>query len=102
MKKYLVIYHLTKKIKCIIILWWVLDLFFIHLISRLASILSCTFYRAFTQLFHYSRLNVPTFVEDNPFGTIKHVAKDDVKYNTLFEKCTNKCNASFYKIHRHP
>jgi len=74
-----------------------LDLFFIHLINRLASTLGCTFYHAFTQLFHYSRLNVPTFVEDNPFGTIKHVTKDDVKYNTLFEKCTNKCDASFYK-----
>jgi hypothetical protein len=70
---------------------------FIHLTSRLASTLSCTLYHVFTQLFHYFRLNVPTFVEDNPFGTNKHITKDDVKYNTLFEKCTDKCNARFYK-----
>jgi hypothetical protein len=48
MKKYLVIYHSTKKIECIIILWWVLVLFFVHLTSKLVSILNYTLYHAFT------------------------------------------------------
>jgi hypothetical protein len=48
MKKYLVIYHSTKKIECLTILWWVLVLFFVHLTSRLASNFNCTFYHAFT------------------------------------------------------
>jgi hypothetical protein len=47
MKKYIVIYHSIKKIECIIILWWVLVLFFVHLTSKLASIFSYTFYCAF-------------------------------------------------------
>jgi hypothetical protein len=50
MKKILAIYHSTKKIKCITILWWVLVLFFVHLINRLASTFSCTLYRAFTPI----------------------------------------------------
>jgi hypothetical protein len=48
MKKYCVIYHSTKKIECITILWWVLVLLFVHLTSRLASTFSCTLYHAFT------------------------------------------------------
>jgi hypothetical protein len=35
---------------------------------------------------HYSGLNVPTFVEDNPFGTIISIIEDDIEYKTLFEK----------------
>jgi hypothetical protein len=50
MKKYLVIYHSTKKIECITILWWVLVLLFVHLTSRLISIFSCTFYHDFTRI----------------------------------------------------
>ncbi len=34
-KKYLVLHHLIKKFKCIIILWWVLVVFFVNLTSRL-------------------------------------------------------------------
>jgi predicted membrane protein len=49
MKKYFVIYHSTKKIECITILWWVLVLLFVHLTSKLANIFSCTFYHAFAQ-----------------------------------------------------
>ena len=49
MKKYLVIYHSTKKIECTTILWWVnLVLLFVHLTSRLASTFSSTLYHAFT------------------------------------------------------
>ncbi len=48
MKKYLVIYHSTKKIECITILGWVLVLLFVHLTSKLASIFNYTLYRAFT------------------------------------------------------
>jgi hypothetical protein len=50
MKKYLVIYHSIKKIKCITILWWVLVLLFVHLTSSLVSIFSCTIYHAFIHL----------------------------------------------------
>jgi hypothetical protein len=53
MKKYLMIYHSIKKIKCITILWWVLVVFSVHLTSRLASTFSCTLYRAFTQLYFF-------------------------------------------------
>jgi hypothetical protein len=35
---------------------------------------------------HYFRLSVPTFVEDNPFGTIRSIIEDDIEYKTLFEK----------------
>jgi hypothetical protein len=47
--------------------------------------------------FHYSRLNVPTFVEDYPFGTIKKFNEDNVRFWTLFEKCTMVCKANFYR-----
>lgn len=40
----------------------------------------------FELAFHYSRLSVPTFVEDNPFGIIKSIIEDDIEYKTLFEK----------------
>jgi hypothetical protein len=53
MKKYLVIYHSTKKIECITILWWVLVLLFVHLTSRLASTFRCTLYCAFTSWWNY-------------------------------------------------
>ncbi len=51
----------------------------------------------YLELFHYSKFNLPIFVEDNPFGTIRNTVEDDVKYKTLFEKCIDKCNVSFYK-----
>ncbi len=51
----------------------------------------------YLELFHQFGFNVPIFVEDNPFGTIRNIIEDDVKYKTLFEKCINKCNVSFYK-----
>jgi hypothetical protein len=51
----------------------------------------------YLELFHYARFNFPIFVENNPFGTIRNIIEDDVKYKTLFEKCSDKCNVSFYK-----
>ncbi len=50
MKKYLVIYHSTKKIECITILWWVLVLLFVHLTSRLINTFSCILYHDFTRI----------------------------------------------------
>jgi hypothetical protein len=50
---------------------------------------------SYLKLLHYSRFCVPTYVQDNPFGAIKHVPKDDTNYNTLFEKCFGNCNANF-------
>jgi hypothetical protein len=40
------------------------------------------------KLFHYYGLIVPTFIKDYPFGAIKNLKEDDVKCQTLFEKCT--------------
>ncbi len=40
------------------------------------------------ELFHYSRFNVPTLVENYPFVAIRSFKEDDVKIWTLFEKCT--------------
>jgi hypothetical protein len=42
----------------------------------------------YLESFHYSGFNVPTFVENYPFGAIKSFKEDDVKFWTLFEKCT--------------
>jgi hypothetical protein len=41
----------------------------------------------YLEFLHYFGLNVPTFVELYPFGTIRTI-KQDVKFWTLFEKCT--------------
>jgi hypothetical protein len=64
MKKYVVIYHSTKKIECITILWWDLILLFVQLTSKLTSTFSCTLYHAFTQkgwsLFT-NMLSIPNF-----------------------------------------
>jgi hypothetical protein len=46
---------------------------------------------------HYFGLNVPIYVQDNPFGAIKHVMADDIEYIMLFEKCSSKCHVRFYK-----
>jgi hypothetical protein len=42
-----------------------------------------------------SRLSVPTFVEDNPFGSIRHFSQNDLKYKTLFENCGGSCDVSY-------
>jgi hypothetical protein len=34
----------------------------------------------YLKFFHYSRLNVPTFVQLYPLGTIKSLKEDDVKF----------------------
>ncbi len=42
----------------------------------------------YLESFHYFGFNVPTFVENYPFGAIRSLKEDDVKFWTLFEKCT--------------
>ncbi len=57
----------------------------------------------YLELFHYSRLSVLTFVEDYPFGAIKSLNEDDVKFQMLFKKCIiacnvhEVCNVNFYR-----
>jgi hypothetical protein len=43
---------------------------------------------------HYSRLSVPTFVEDYTFGAIRSFNENNVKFQTLFEKCTITYNVT--------
>jgi hypothetical protein len=43
----------------------------------------------------YIKLNVFTFMEFYPFSTIKNIKEDDVRFWTLFEKCTMACSTSF-------
>jgi hypothetical protein len=52
---------------------------------------------SYLESLHYSRLNVFTYVENNPLGTIKHVIEIDINYMMLFEKCNNKCNVNLYR-----
>ncbi len=40
------------------------------------------------EFFHYFGLTVPTFVNFYPFNTIRSIKEDDVRFRTLFEKCT--------------
>jgi len=53
----------------------------------------------YLKFFHYFGFCVPTFVELYPFGAIKSIKEDDVKFQTLFEKCTMACFTSFYRNH---
>jgi hypothetical protein len=39
----------------------------------------------YLNFFHYFGLSVPTFVELYPFGTIKNIKEDDVRFRTLFK-----------------
>jgi hypothetical protein len=50
----------------------------------------------YLKFFHNLGLSVPTFVELYPFGTISNIKEDDVRFWTLFEKCTMACFADFY------
>jgi hypothetical protein len=71
MKKHLIIYHSTKKVECITILWWVLVLLFVHLTSRLTSTFSCTLYHAFTLV------SLPPIIGQVHNRTLKKIACDD-------------------------
>ncbi len=51
----------------------------------------------YIECLYYSRFNVPTFVELYPFNTIRSLEKDDVKFQTLLEKCTMACCTNFCK-----
>ncbi len=70
-EKYLVIYHSTKKIECITILWWVLVIISAHLTSRLTSNFSCTLYHAFT----------PCLIKFIPSLTLKFNLYIQLKFN---------------------
>jgi len=49
----------------------------------------------YLKFLHYIELNVFTFMEFYPFSTIKSIKEDDVRFWTLFEKCTMACSTSF-------
>jgi hypothetical protein len=51
----------------------------------------------YLKFFHYFGLSVPTFVELYPFGAIRSIKEDDVRFRTLFEKCTMVRSTNFYK-----
>ncbi len=51
----------------------------------------------YLEFFHYSGLHVPTFMELYPFGTIKSIKEDDVRFQMLFQKCTMACSTNFYR-----
>jgi hypothetical protein len=53
----------------------------------------------YLKFIHYFGLSVPTFVELYPFGTIKSLKEDDVKFQMLFEKCTMACSTNFCGNH---
>ncbi len=54
---------------------------------------------SYLKFLHYIELNVFTFMELYPSSTIKSIKEDDVKFWTLFEKCTMACFASFCRNH---
>jgi hypothetical protein len=51
----------------------------------------------YLKFIHNSGLNAPTFVELYPFNAIRSIKEDDVRFRTLFEKCTMAYSTSFYK-----
>jgi hypothetical protein len=51
----------------------------------------------YLKFFHYFGLSVPTFVELYPFGAIRSIKEDDVRFWTLFEKCTMACSTNLYR-----
>ncbi len=53
----------------------------------------------YLEFFHYSRLSVPTFVELYPFDAIGCIKENNVRFRTLFKKCTMACCTSFYRNH---
>jgi hypothetical protein len=55
----------------------------------------------YLEFFHNFGLNVPTFVELYLSGAIKNIKENDVRFWTLFKKCTMACSTNFYKIDLH-
>jgi hypothetical protein len=53
----------------------------------------------FVEILHYFEFSVPTFVEIYPFDAIRSIKKDDVRFWTLFEKCTIACSTNFDRNH---
>jgi len=42
-----------------------------------------------------SRISVPTFGDDNPFNSIRHINWNNPKYKTIFEDCGGSCDVSY-------
>jgi hypothetical protein len=51
----------------------------------------------YLKLFHYFGLNVPTFLEFYPFSAIRSIKETNVRFRTLFEKCTMVCFTNIYR-----
>jgi hypothetical protein len=50
---------------------------------------------SYSKFFQYFGLNVPTFVQLYPFNAIKSIKEDNVRFWTLFKKCTMAYSVSF-------
>jgi hypothetical protein len=53
----------------------------------------------YLEFLHNFVLNVPTFVEFNLFSAIRIIKEGDVRFQTLFRKCTMACSTNFRKNH---
>jgi hypothetical protein len=51
----------------------------------------------YLEFLHNFVFSVPTFVEFYPFGPIRIIKEDDVKFWILFGKCTMACFANFHR-----
>ncbi len=52
----------------------------------------------YLEVLQFSKFSVPTFVERNPFGSVKHISPNDPQYKTNFQVCSSRCNVSYYTI----
>jgi hypothetical protein len=52
----------------------------------------------YLEFLHNSRLNIPTFVELYPFGTIRSIKEDNVKFWTLLKNAPWPIPPVFVKI----
>jgi len=46
--------------------------------------------------FHFFGFSVQTYLEHNPFGTIKSISQSDPYSKMLFENCSDSCDAMYY------
>ncbi len=53
----------------------------------------------YLKFLHNPKFSVPTFMEFYPFGTIRNIMEDDVRFWTMFKKCTMACFANFCRNH---
>jgi hypothetical protein len=52
----------------------------------------------YLEVFQFSKLNIPTFGEGNPFGSMRHISLNDPQYKTLFQVCNSRYDVSYYTI----